>query len=49
MIHLNSHDGDVLAYVGSRDYYNDEIDGQVDIIQSKRQVGSIVKPFVYAL
>lgn len=49
MIYMNSHDGDVLAYVWSRDYYNDEIDGQVDIIQSQRQVWSIIKPFVYAI
>ena len=37
LFYANTHDGDVLAYVGSKDYYNDEIDGQVDIIQSKRQ------------
>jgi membrane carboxypeptidase/penicillin-binding protein PbpC len=37
MMYVNSLNGDVMAYVGSRDYYNEEIDGQVDIIQSKRQ------------
>jgi len=49
MLYMNSHDGDVLAYVWSKDYYNDDIDGQVDIIQSQRQTWSIIKPFVYAL
>lgn len=49
MMYVNSLDGDVTAYVGSRDYYNDEIDGQVDIIQSRRQPGSSIKPFVYSL
>ncbi len=49
MMYVNSLNGDVMAYVGSRDYYNEEIDGQVDIIQSKRQPWSSIKPFVYSL
>ncbi len=49
MIYLDSQNGDVLAYVGSKDYYNDDIDGQVDIIQSQRQPGSSIKPLLYAL
>jgi len=49
LLYFDSQNWDVLAYVGSKDYHNDDIDGQVDIIQSKRQPGSTVKPFVYAL
>ncbi len=49
MIYLDSLNGDVLAYVWSRDYYNEEIDWQVDIIQSSRQPGSSIKPLLYAL
>lgn len=49
MVYLDSQNGDVLAYVWSKDYYSEEIDGQVDIIQSARQPGSTIKPFVYAL
>lgn len=49
MVYTDSHNGDVIAYVWSKDYYNDEIDGQVDIIQAKRQPWSIIKPLVYAL
>lgn len=49
LVYLNSHNGDIIAYVWSKDYYNDDIDGQVDIIQSKRQPGSTIKPFVYSL
>lgn len=49
LVYLDSQNGDVLAYVWSKDYYNEEIDGQVDIIQSSRQPGSTIKPFVYAL
>jgi penicillin-binding protein 1C len=41
--------GDVLAYVGSADFSNEKIDGQVDMIQALRQPGSTLKPFVYEL
>jgi penicillin-binding protein 1C len=41
--------GDVLAYVGSTDFHDPEISGQVDMVRSPRQPGSTLKPFVYAL
>ncbi|MEM6292219.1 MAG: penicillin-binding protein 1C [Myxococcota bacterium] len=41
--------GDVLAYVGSADFFDPEIAGQVDMIRSRRQPGSTLKPFVYGL
>lgn len=41
--------GQILAMVGSADYRDDEIDGQVNIITSHRQPGSSFKPFVYSL
>ncbi len=38
----------ILALVGSRDYFNDEINGQFDVATlGKRQPGSSFKPFVY--
>ena len=40
---------DVLAQVGSADFTNAEIDGQVDATRSARSPGSTLKPFVYAL
>lgn len=49
MIYMDSQNGDILAYVWSRDYNNTEIDGQVDIIQANRQPWSTVKPLLYAL
>lgn len=49
LLYMDSQNGDVLAYVGSKDYHNDEIDGQVDIIQSMRQPGSTMKPLLYSL
>jgi penicillin-binding protein 1C len=40
---------EVLAAVGSADYADDEIQGQVNGFASKRSPGSTLKPFVYAL
>ncbi len=37
-----------LVWVGSVDYWNNEINGQVDMLQSRRQTGSTIKPFIYA-
>ena len=40
---------DVVAQVGSADFNNAAIDGQVDGTRSPRSPGSTLKPFVYAL
>lgn len=40
--------GEILAMVGSKDYFNNEIDGQVNITLSLRQPGSSIKPLMYA-
>ena len=37
------------AWVGSADYWNEQIDGQVNGVMAKRSPGSTLKPFVYAL
>ncbi len=50
MIVLNPNNGQILAMVGSVDYWNitdKRVDGNVNITTSKRQMGSSVKPFVY--
>ena len=39
--------GEILAMVGSLDYNNEEIDGQVNVSISERQPGSSFKPYVY--
>lgn len=39
--------GEILAMVGSLDYNNEEIDGQVNVAISERQPGSSFKPYVY--
>ncbi len=41
--------GDILALVGSRDYFDATIDGKVNVALRLRQPGSAFKPFVYAL
>lgn len=40
---------DILGYVGSVDFFDPLIDGEVDGVQSYRQPGSALKPFTYAL
>lgn len=41
--------GEILAMVGSKDYFALDEDGKVNIIFSKRQPGSSIKPLNYAL
>ncbi|HEX5503491.1 MAG TPA: transglycosylase domain-containing protein [Thermomicrobiales bacterium] len=40
--------GEILAMVGSADFYDDAIAGQVNMATSERQPGSSIKPMVYA-
>ncbi|MCX6703088.1 MAG: transglycosylase domain-containing protein [Candidatus Zambryskibacteria bacterium] len=40
--------GEILTMVGSRNYFDKEIDGQFNIATAKRQPGSTFKPFIYA-
>lgn len=49
IVSIHPETGQILAMVGSSDYFDDEIDGQVNMITSTRQPGSSFKPFVYAL
>lgn len=46
---IEAKSGDVLGYVGSQDFYDLAQLGQVDGVQAKRNVGSTLKPFLYAL
>ncbi len=48
MVAMDPKTGQILAYIGSRDFDNDDIDGKFDIVAfGKRQPGSSFKPFVY--
>jgi 1A family penicillin-binding protein len=48
LVAIDPKTGQILAMVGSRDYFNTEIDGNVNITTAKRQPGSSFKPIVYA-
>jgi len=39
--------GYIVAMVGSADFYNEEIDGQVNVTLRERQPGSSIKPLTY--
>jgi len=45
----NPNSGEIVAMVGSRDYFDVSHDGQVNIIFQNRQPGSSIKPVTYAL
>jgi len=49
IIIVDSKTNDVLSYVGSADYFNSEIKGQIDANRSLKSPGSTLKPFIYAL
>ena len=48
LVAIDHKTGEVLAMVGSRDYFNEEIDGNVNVAMRPRQPGSSFKPFAYA-
>ncbi|MFO3796904.1 MAG: penicillin-binding transpeptidase domain-containing protein, partial [Anaerolineales bacterium] len=45
---LDPHTGDLLALVGSADYFNAAISGAINMALIPRQPGSAFKPFIYA-
>lgn len=49
LVALDVRSGEVLALVGSADYFDASIHGAVDMALAPRQTGSAFKPFVYAL
>lgn len=48
LVAIDPKTGQVLVMVGSRGYFDEDIDGKVNIALAKRQPGSSFKPFVYA-
>jgi len=48
LVAIDPKTGQILAMVGSRDYFDDTIDGQVNVSTSPRQPGSSMKPVVYS-
>ena len=45
---LQAKTGEILAMIGSRDFFDDTIDGRVNVATSLRQPGSTFKPIAYA-
>ncbi|HET7769397.1 MAG TPA: transglycosylase domain-containing protein, partial [Chloroflexota bacterium] len=48
LVAVNPQSGEILAMVGSFDYYNRAIDGQVNVATANRQPGSSFKMITYA-
>lgn len=48
LVSIDPKTGQILAMVGSKDYFDEKIDGQVNIALSPRQPGSSFKPIVYS-
>jgi len=49
LIAVDNESGDVLARVGSPDYFDERRAGQVDMTRAVRSPGSTLKPFIYGL
>lgn len=45
---LDTNTGEILSMVGSKDYFDKTIDGEVNVTTRQRQPGSSIKPLVYA-
>ena len=48
LIALDTHSGEVLALVGSPDYFDETNSGAINMAVSPRQPGSALKPIIYA-
>ncbi|WP_428137802.1 penicillin-binding protein 1C [Bradyrhizobium sp.] len=49
IIAVDNQSGEVLAHVGSSDYFDERRAGQVDMTRAVRSPGSTLKPFIYGL
>ncbi len=48
LVSMDVKTGQILAMVGSKDFFDEKIDGQVNVATRPRQPGSSFKPIVYA-
>ncbi len=48
LVAIDPKTGQILTMVGSRDYFDKEIDGNFNVVTASRQPGSSFKPFIYA-
>ena len=49
LVSIDPATGQILAMVGSRDFFDKSIDGQFNATLASRQPGSTMKPFIYSL
>jgi penicillin-binding protein 1C len=49
IVAVDNASGEMLAHVGSADYFDDRRAGQVDMTRAVRSPGSTLKPFIYGL
>ncbi len=47
VIAIHPETGEILAYVGNVDYFDEKHSGAIDMVQVPRQTGSVLKPFLY--
>lgn len=45
---MNPQNGEILAMVGSKDYFAEDYDGKFNVVMAQRQPGSTIKPVTYA-
>ena len=48
LVAIDPRSGQILTMVGSRDYFDKEVDGKFNVTTAVRQPGSSFKPFIYA-
>ncbi len=48
IVAVDPKNGGIITMVGSRDYFDKDIDGAFNVVTAKRQPGSTFKPFVYS-
>lgn len=48
LVAIDPRNGQILAMVGSRDYFDEDIDGKFNVATAYRQPGSTFKPIVYS-
>lgn len=48
LVAIDPKTGQILTMIGSRDYFDEDIDGSFNVSTASRQPGSSFKPFIYA-
>ncbi len=49
LVAIDPRSGEILAYVGNGDFFDDLHGGQIDMARRPRQTGSAIKPLIYSM